>query len=113
MVRIQYHVLSSILIWAFWSWLYPETGLHALVFLLMADFIIDIDHLYKHKSLKKIEQRYYKDLDYPAHKIWIIFPVAIGAMLTPLFWFGVGLIVHFILDALENIYLFGWRFKWI
>jgi hypothetical protein len=47
------------------------------------------------------------------HKIWIIFPLAIGAMLTPLYWMGIGWLVHFILDAVENAYLFGSKFKWI
>jgi hypothetical protein len=113
MVSIQYHILASCIIWAFFYWLYPEIGLAPLVLLILADFILDIDHLYKHKSLSTIAKNYKKTKDYPLHKIWIIFPLAIGAMLTPLYWMGIGWLVHFILDAIENAYIFGSKFKWI
>jgi len=113
MVSIQYHVMLNCFIWAFFYWLFPEVGVTPLVLLLLADFVLDVDHLYKHKSVVKVAQKYNKSKGYMFHKIWIIFPLAIGALLTPLFWIGVGLIMHFILDFIENFYLFGWKFKWI
>jgi hypothetical protein len=113
MVKIYLHLTLSVAIGIVLFLLKPELGFLPLILFVLADGFLDIDHLIKHKGVKNIYKNYNKCNEYYFHKIWIIFPVASIALLTPAIWFGIGLLIHFSLDFIENHILFKGKFKWV
>lgn len=111
-MKLYWHTLIAIIIFAFAYALMPEIGIMPLVLLIMADVFIDMDHLIKFKSISKVIEQYGKCMDYPFHKLWVMLPLAVLTSLT-YFWFGMGILVHLILDFAENQIIFKGRFKWL
>ncbi len=112
MAHVSWHLVSVAVIYIIAVILMPAIGLLPLGLLLLAN-LIDIDHLIKFKKIEIALRRYSSCKHYPFHKVWIIFPIVIITLMTPIFWFGIGLLVHFILDFIENQILFKDKFKWI
>ncbi|MEM2874089.1 MAG: hypothetical protein QW063_01390 [Candidatus Nanoarchaeia archaeon] len=112
MVKIYWHIALSFAVGLIICLLKPEIGILPIVLFVLADVVLDTDHLIKHRSISKIEKKYLKCKDYPFHKIWIVLLIAGLAFLTPVYWLGIGLLIHFSLDYFENHILFKGKFEW-
>lgn len=76
--------------------------------------LIDLDHLPVNDwSLKNVIKNYNKIKSYPLHKVYFIIPVVFLSMFTIYCWLGAGLFLHFLMDLVENISLFGGAFRWV
>lgn len=113
MPQFHWHMLANAVVFLIALLLKPEIGVVPFVLLILADAMLDTDHLIKFRSVRKIFKHYNKCVDYPFHKIWIVLPIALVSFLTPVFWFGIGLLVHFSLDFVDNHIIFNGKFKWV
>lgn len=111
-MRIYWHLIISALIFTIAYFLKLENGITPLVLLILADIMLDTDHLIKFKSLRRIDKQYNKCMDYPFHKVWIVVPAAVLLFFTPIFWMGIGLLIHISIDYVDNHIMFNGKFKW-
>jgi hypothetical protein len=112
MAHLSWHLVSVAVIYIITVILMPTIGLLPLGLMLLAN-LIDIDHLIKFGKIETALRRYGSCTHYSFHKIWLILPIIGIAIMTPFFWLGIGLLVHFILDFIENQILFKDKFEWI